>query len=76
MPELSKELRLAVIEADCATSNDANRLKAAGITVEMVANAITGCHISIAAAKKAFDALDIDKLDLNVIENVGNLVCP
>ena len=76
LPELSKELRLAVIEADCATSNDADRLKAAGLTVEMVANAITGCHISVAAAKKAFDALDIDNLDLIVIENVGNLVCP
>ena len=76
LPELSKELRLAVIEADCATSNDADRLKAAGLTVEMIANAITGCHISPAAAKKAFDSLDLDNLDLVVIENVGNLVCP
>jgi len=76
LPELSKELRLAVIEADCATSNDADRLEAVGLTVEMVANAITGCHISVAAAKKAFDALDLDNLDLVVIENVGNLVCP
>jgi len=42
----------------------------------MIANAITGCHISPAAAKTAFDALDLDNLDLVVIENVGNLVCP
>ncbi len=76
LPELSKELRLAVIEADCATSRDADRLRAAGITVEMIANAITGCHISVEAAKKAFYALDLDNLDLIVIENIGNLVCP
>ncbi|MFC1528280.1 hydrogenase nickel incorporation protein HypB [Candidatus Latescibacterota bacterium] len=76
LPGLSKEIRLAVIEADTATRNDADRLEACGLTVEMIANAITGCHISPAAAKKAFDALDLDNLDLIVIENVGNLVCP
>ena len=76
LPALSKELRLAVIEADNATRNDADRLEAVGLTVEMIANAITGCYISPAAAKKAFDELDLDNLDLIVIENVGNLVCP
>ena len=76
LPVLEQELRLAVIEADNATRNDADRLEAAGLTVEMIANAITGCHISVAAAKKAFGALDLDNLDLVVIENVGNLVCP
>ena len=74
--ELSEDIRLAVIEADNATRNDADRLEAIGLNVEMIANAITGCHISVAAAKKAFDALDLDNLDLVVIENVGNLVCP
>ena len=76
LPILSQDLRLSVIEADNATRNDADRLEAAGLTVEMIANAITGCHISVAAAKTAFDALDIKQLDLVVIENVGNLVCP
>ena len=76
LPELSEDIRLAVIEADNATRNDADRLEAIGLNVEMIANAITGCHISVAAAKKAFDALDLDNLDLVVIENVGNLVCP
>ncbi|MFC1693795.1 hydrogenase nickel incorporation protein HypB [Candidatus Latescibacterota bacterium] len=76
LPGLSKELRLAVIEADNATRNDADRLEASGLTVEMIANAITGCHISPAGALKAFDALDLDNLELVVIENVGNLVCP
>ncbi len=76
LPELSKELCLAVIEADCATTNDADRLETVGLRVEMIANAITGCHISPPAAQKAFEALDLDNLELVVIENVGNLVCP
>lgn len=76
LPKLSEEYRLAVIEADTATRNDADRLEAVGVSVEMVANAITGCHISPAAARISFDALDFDNLDLVVIENVGNLVCP
>jgi len=76
LPALSKRLRLAVIEADTATRNDADRLEAAGLAVEMIANAITGCHISPQAGKTAFDNLDLPSLDLIVIENVGNLVCP
>ncbi|MFC1607506.1 hydrogenase nickel incorporation protein HypB [Candidatus Latescibacterota bacterium] len=76
LPVISETVRLSVIEADTATRNDADRLEAVGASVEMIANAITGCHISPAAAEKAFDALDLDNLDLVVIENVGNLVCP
>ena len=76
LPELSEELRVAVIEADCATSNDAHRLEKLGLTVEPLSTSITGCHISVAAAKKAFDTLKLDNLDLVVIENIGNLVCP
>ena len=76
LPMLAEKSRLAVIEADTATRNDADRLEAVGATVDMIANAITGCHISPAAAKTSFDRLDLDNLDLVVIENVGNLVCP
>ena len=76
LPVLAGRVRLAVIEADTATRNDADRIEAVGISVEMIANAITGCHISPAAAEKAFGALGLDNLDLVVIENVGNLICP
>ena len=76
LPGLRDTCRLAVIEAGMATRNDADRLEAAGLSVVMIANAITGCHISPQAGKTAFDALDLDALDLVVIENVGNLVCP
>lgn len=76
LPVLSQEFRLAVIEADTATRLDADRLEQAGLNVYMIANAITGCHISPAAADNAFNSLDMDNLDLVVIENIGNLVCP
>jgi hydrogenase nickel incorporation protein HypB len=76
LPILAQKVRLHVIEADTATRNDADRLEAVGAAVEMIANAITGCHISPAAALTAFDAIDLNGLDLVVIENVGNLVCP
>jgi len=76
LPVLAEEFRLAVIEADTATRRDADRLEAAGVTVSMIANKITGCHISPAAGKTGYDALALDHLDLIVIENVGNLVCP
>ena len=76
LPVLSRRVRLAVIEADTATRNDADRIEAMGIFVEMIATGITGCHISPASAEKAFGALDLDNLDLVVIENVGNLICP
>ncbi|MEW5816186.1 MAG: hydrogenase nickel incorporation protein HypB [Spirochaetota bacterium] len=80
LPILAKELKLAVIEADAATRNDADRLEAAGLRVEMISTNITGCHISTAAACKAFKTLNqmpgLVSLDLVVIENVGNLLCP
>jgi len=76
LPILSEKVRLHVIEADTATRNDADRLEAVGAAVEMIANAITGCHISPAAVLTAYDAIDLNGLDLVVIENVGNLVCP
>lgn len=76
LPLLAEKVRLHVIEADTATRNDADRLEAVGIPVEMITTGITGCHISPAAAKSAIDAITLDSLDLIVIENVGNLICP
>ena len=66
LPLLDRTVRLAVIEADCATDNDAVRLRKLGISVEMIASAITGCHISPAAARTAFDALDFTGAKLDI----------
>jgi hydrogenase nickel incorporation protein HypB len=76
LPLLASHVRLHVIEADTATRRDADRLEAVGAPVAMIANAITGCHISPAAALTAYGEIDLDEVDLVVIENVGNLVCP
>lgn len=76
LPVLAREVRLAVIEADNATTRDADRLARLGIAVEPILTGITGCHIAPPSAQKAFARFQLDQLDLVVIENVGNLVCP
>jgi hydrogenase nickel incorporation protein HypB len=76
LPLLAADLRLGVIEADAATRNDADRLEKLDILVEPICTGITSCHIATPSAKKALANLPLDRLDLVVIENVGNLVCP
>lgn len=76
LPALQSKVRLAVIEADNATTNDADRLEKVGVKVEPVCTGVTSCHLSAASTRKAIDTLPVDQLDLLIIENVGNLVCP
>ena len=73
--QLTGRLRLGVIVGDLATDNDAARLKTAGIPVVQITTG-TVCHLDADMVAKAAQQLDLDKLDLLVIENVGNLVCP
>jgi len=78
LARLAGRLRVGVVEGDVQTENDATRIAATGTPVEAV---VTGgaCHLDAAMVRRAFTALsartDAD-LDLLVIENVGNLVCP
>jgi hydrogenase nickel incorporation protein HypB len=76
LPPLQSRVRLAVIEADNATTNDADRLQAIGAKVEPVCTGVTSCHLSAVATRKAIAALGVEGLELLVVENVGNLVCP
>ena len=66
---------IGVIVGDLATDNDARRLKAAGARAVQIR---TGdlCHLDAGLVDRAFAQLDCRGLDLLVIENVGNLVCP
>ena len=73
--KLSGKLRLGVIVGDLATDNDAARLRKAGIPVVQITTG-TVCHLDAEMVSKAASQLDLDKLDVLVIENVGNLVCP
>ena len=68
-------VRVAVIEGDLFTAKDAERIERAGVDVIQI-NTAGGCHLDAAMIQKACAALDLDAIDLLIVENVGNLVCP
>ncbi len=72
---LGGRLRTAVIAGDLATDNDARRLRETGSPVVQI-NTGTICHLDAEMIARATKQLDLHKLDLVIIENVGNLVCP
>lgn len=73
--QLAGSLRVGVIVGDLATDNDAARLRTAGIPVVQITTG-TVCHLDATMVSRATSELDLEKLDILVIENVGNLVCP
>lgn len=73
--KLAGKLRVGVIVGDLATDNDAAQFRSAGIPVVQITTG-TVCHLDADMVSKAAAQLDLDKLDVLVIENVGNLVCP
>jgi len=72
---LGDELRIAVIEGDLETENDAERIRAHGVPAVQVATG-SACHLDACMVHDALHGLDLDQFDLLFIENVGNLVCP
>ncbi|UNB49918.1 hydrogenase nickel incorporation protein HypB [Mycolicibacterium sp. YH-1] len=76
---LQGRLRIGVIEGDIETSIDADRLTGFGATVSLIntADGFGGeCHLDAPMVRSALPRLPLVDLDLVVIENVGNLVCP
>jgi hydrogenase nickel incorporation protein HypB len=73
--DLSHTMRCAVIEGDQQTDNDAQRIAATGVPVRQI-NTGAGCHLDAKMIMHGTDSFDLDHLDLLLIENVGNLVCP
>jgi hydrogenase nickel incorporation protein HypB len=69
------ELRLAAVSGDLATENDAQRLERAGIPARTITTG-TACHLDASLVHHALHHVADDPLDVFVIENVGNLVCP
>ncbi|MBI5512015.1 MAG: hydrogenase nickel incorporation protein HypB [Deltaproteobacteria bacterium] len=67
--------RLAVIEGDLQTSRDAERIARHGVQAIQI-NTGSACHLDARLIHQHLGALDLDALDVLVIENVGNLVCP
>lgn len=73
--ELAGDLSVGIVVGDLETDNDAVRLHDAGApSVQIVTGTV--CHLEAEMVSRAVDGLAIDDLDVVVIENVGNLVCP
>ena len=72
---LRGELRVAVIEGDLETENDAERIRAKGVTAIQIATG-SACHLDAHMVHDALHQLDLSEIDILFIENVGNLVCP
>jgi len=72
---LRDELRLAVIEGDLATSLDADQVAETGVPAVQI-NTGGSCHLDANMLQLALPKLALDELDLLIVENVGNLVCP
>jgi hydrogenase nickel incorporation protein HypB len=72
---LAGQLQVAVIDGDIATSLDADRAAAAGAVAVQI-NTGGDCHLDAVMLQGALSKLTLDRLDLLIVENVGNLVCP
>jgi len=72
---LPKELKAGIIVGDLATDNDAVSLRQSGAPVVQITTG-TVCHLEAEMVSRAVQRLDLKGLNLLVIENVGNLVCP
>ena len=75
MERIKDKVRMAVIEGDLFTSKDAERIEKHGVPVIQI-NTAGGCHLDAPMVQKTAVKLDLDHLDLLIVENVGNLVCP
>jgi len=73
--DLAGTLRLGVIEGDIQTDIDAQRIRAAQAPAVQI-NTEGACHLSAAQVQRGLNELPLDRLDIVLIENVGNLVCP
>jgi hydrogenase nickel incorporation protein HypB len=72
---LRDRYRIAVIEGDLETDNDAVRIRAHGVPALQITTG-TACHLDAALVHRVLHDLPLADIDLLFIENVGNLVCP
>lgn len=73
--KLSGQLRIGMINGDIATSLDAERAAAAGAIAVQI-NTGGNCHLDAVMLHDALSQLPLDTIDLLIVENVGNLICP
>jgi hydrogenase nickel incorporation protein HypB len=79
LPELDGDVRVGVLEGDVEGSMDADRLASLHVKVTQI-NTAAGfggeCHLDANMVRSALPSVDLEAIDLLVVENVGNLVCP
>ena len=75
LTDLRDRLRIGVQVGDLQTDNDARRLSGRGASVVQIVTAGC-CHLDASMIAQACEKFDLEELDLLIIENVGNLVCP
>jgi hydrogenase nickel incorporation protein HypB len=78
LAHIMPELRCAVIVGDICTTHDADRLAQSGAPVIQINTDAFGgdCHLAAHVVERAVADLDLDAIDLLIVENIGNLVCP
>ncbi len=80
LEHLSGTLRIGILEGDIATTIDADQLEGKGAAAITVVNTSAGfggeCHLDAVMVQSGIDRMPLMELDLLVVENVGNLVCP
>src|SRR5581483_4621433 len=79
LSRVAGQVRVGIIEGDIETSIDADRLAGFGAAVSLIntRNGFGGeCHLDAPMVSSALSRLPLSDLDLVLIENVGNLVCP
>lgn len=72
---LKEEMEIGVIEGDVQSSHDAERIAQKDIDVVQI-NTGGACHLDGNMIRDTFDTFDFNRLNLLIVENVGNLVCP
>ena len=72
---LKDSVKMGVIEGDIQSSRDAERIAEKGVPAVQI-NTGGACHLDGNMIRDTFKEFDLDSLDLLVVENVGNLVCP
>jgi hydrogenase nickel incorporation protein HypB len=80
LQKIGAKVRVGILEGDIATSLDADQLEGAGATAISVVNTSAGfggeCHLDAVMVRSGMSRLPLNELELLIIENVGNLVCP
>lgn len=75
IPLLTADCRVAVLEGDLATTKDAERIAALDVPVVQLLTE-GGCHLTATLVQEGIRRLPLDGIDLLLIENVGNPICP